>query len=513
MKRFACLLLCAALAFPLFSGCTEGETPYVPTGDALVIGTETTPSAAPDTESAFSLAYYPDRSLNPYTSTDYTNRVLFSLLYQGLFTVDRNYEVTPVLCSSYSRSADMKSYTFRVEGATFSDGTAVTASDVAASLTAAKKSPYFSGRFQHVTAISVSDNGVTVKLDTPCENLPILLDVPIVKSNEVAAAQPLGTGPYVLDDTGAVPMLCRRQDWWCGGTLPVSTFFITLVPGENTPQIRDRFEYGQVSLVCANTAAADYADFRGDYELMECETGTFLYLVCNRLSSVFSDAALRQALIRAIDRDALVQTHYRGFARSAVLPASPQFPQYSTALAAQYRYDPQILTDALAGREQDGEEAPEVRLLVNTQDAQRLRAARSIAEMLTGCGLKVTLIQKAGKEFTEALEEGDYDLYLAQTRLSANMDLSAFFAEDGGLSYGGLADHSTYVLCLESLANSGNYYGLYEKIMENGWLCPLLFQSYAVYSARGAVSALTPSRDHLFFYTTGRTMADVFFKE
>jgi hypothetical protein len=93
------------------------------------------------------------------------------------------------------------------------------------------------------------------------------------------------------------------------------------------------------------------------------------------------------------------------------------------------------------------------------------------------------------------------------------MDLTAFFKENGALSYGRLADQSTYALCLEALANSGNYYGLYEKIMENGWLCPLLFQSYAVYSARGAVSSLAPARDHLFFYTTGRTMADVFFKE
>lgn len=512
MKRIASLLLCAAIMLSLFSGCTEAETPYFPTGDALVIGTETTPSTAPNTETVFSLAYYPDRSLNPYTSTDYTNRVLFSLLYQGLFAVDRDYEVTPMLCQSYSRSADMKSYTFRVEGATFSDGTAVTASDVAASLNAAKKSPYFSGRFQHVTAITPSDNGVVIKLDTPCENLPILLDVPIVKSDEVAAARPLGTGPYILDDAGETVVLYRRQNWWCGGELPVSSFFITLVPGENTPQIRDQFEYGQVSLVCANTAAVDYADFRGDYELMECETGGFLYLVCNRLSPLFADNALRQALIRAIDRDLLVQTHYRGFARSTVLPASPRFPHYSDTLAARYSYDPKILTEMLSDRDPEAE-ALEIRLLVNTQDALRLRVARSIAQMLTDCGLRVTLIQKAGKEFTDALEEEDYDLYLAQTKLSANMDLSAFFAEDGTLSYGGLADHSTFVLCLESLANSGNYYGLYEKIMEDGWLCPLLFQSYAVYSARGAVSSLTPARDHLFFYTTGRTMADVFFKE
>ena len=152
-------------------------------------------------------------------------------------------------------------------------------------------------------------------------------------------------------------------------------------------------------------------------------------------------------------------------------------------------------------------------MLVNTQDAQRLRVARSVAQMLTDCGLTVTLIQKSGQEFTKALEEGNYDLYLAQTKLSANMDLSAFFSEEGSLNYGGLANHATYVLCLEALANSGNYYTLYEKILQEGWLCPILFQSYAVYTARGAVSQLTPARDQLFFYTSGRTMADVFFKD
>ena len=178
--------------------------------------------------------------------------------------------------------------------------------------------------------------------------------------------------------------------------------------------------------------------------------------------------------------------------------------------AENYGYDKQQFTDALSALE---EEDRKLSLLVNTADAQRLRVARTVAQLLTDCGLTVTLVQKAGKDFTEALEEENYDLYLAQTKLSANMDLSAFFREDGSLSYGGLEDPGIYALCLEALANSGNYYDLHEAVMEEGWLCPILFQSYAVYGARGAVSSLTPARDHLFFYSTGRTMADVFFKE
>lgn len=510
MKRSVSLLLCSLLLLSALSGCNQTDPPYVPTGDALVFGTEMTQPTAIGTNADFHLAYYPDRSLNPYQSTDYTNRVLFSLLYEGLFTVDRNYQVTPVLCQSYSRSADMRSYTFRVGEATFSDGSAVTAADVYASLNAARTSAYYSGRFQHVTSLTKNEDEVTIKLDTPCDNFPILLDIPIVKAGEVKADQPLGTGPYAMDATDQGSWLRRRNDWWCSANVPMDATFITLVPAKSAPEIRDQFEYNQISLVCANTASVDYADFRSDYELWDCETGTFLYLVCNADSPLFSREAVRKALTHAIDRDLLNQTHYRGFARSASLPASPQFPYYSTSLAERYGYDKQQFLDALSELD---EEDRKISFLVNTADAQRLRVARSIAQMLTDCGLTVTLVQKAGKDFVKALEEEAYDLYLAQTKLSANMDLTAFFQEDGSLSYGGLANPSVYALCLEALANSGNYYDLHAKIMEEGWLCPILFQSYAVYCARGAVSALTPARDHLFFYSTGRTMADVFFKE
>ena len=60
----------------------------------------------------------------------------------------------------------------------------------------------------------------------------------------------------------------------------------------------------------------------------------------------------------------------------------------------------------------------------------------------------------------------------------------------------------------EALANSGNYYNLHEEIMEEGYLIPLLFRSYAIYATRGVLTTLAPARDHIFFYSTGRTLAD-----
>ena len=508
MKRIIALLLCLLMTATAV-GCSFQEGDYIPTGDGLVYDPTEQPGRQEMTDESFALAYYPDRSMNPYTCTDPTNRLIFSLVYQGLFAVDQKYNVTPMLCSSYTRAADMCSYSFRVEAATFSDGTVLTAEDVAASLNTAKTSTYYSGRFQHVTSIAVVADAVVIKLDTPCENLPLLLDIPIVKAAEVRTDKPLGTGPYVLDTAAQGTWLRRRQDWWSNAAVPVTTSFITLVTATDAKYIRDQFEYGNVSLACTDPVAADYADYRYDYELWNCETGIFMYLVCNSRSKLFANETVRKTLTHAMDRDALVRNHFRGLARSATLPASPQSPYYSQKLAEQYGYNSQLFAEAVAALPEDQRN---VKILVDGDDALKKDVVHSIVKMLEDCGLTVKVQYETGANYLEHLRWGSYDLYLAQTKLSANMDLSAFFANGGALSYGGLANNGIYALCQNALANSGNYGSLHKRIMDDGWLCPLLFRGYGVYAARGVVSALAPARDAVLFYTSGRTMADAYYK-
>ena len=132
---------------------------------------------------------------------------------------------------------------------------------------------------------------------------------------------------------------------------------------------------------------------------------------------------------------------------------------------------------------------------------------------MTQCGLNVTTSELTGDNYRKALEEGSFDLYLGQTKLSANMDLSAFFEKDGALGYGGMTDPVLHALCQEALANSGNYYTLHQRLAEDGRLCPIGFRSYAVFTQRGEFSGLSPSRDHLFFYHLGRTMEDALITE
>ena len=500
MKRVIAIIICAALL--LLCGCEAEKAAYVPTGDAL---TDETSSTVPEVSSGdheISLAYYSDRSLNPYECTDYTNRVLFSLIYQGLFVVDRNYEISPILCKSYNVSKDLRSWTFYLAEAYFSDGAKVTAADVVASLQAAKGSTYYGGRLQHVSSITGYGDAVIVDLDTPMENLPILLDIPVVKAAEVTGEKPLGSGPYLLGDG----VLRRQAGWWCSSAdLSVNCDTIPLVEVESTTQIRDAFEFYDVSLVCSDPGAADYVDFHSDHELWDCENGQFLYMVCNNKSKIFSDTAFRSALTHAIDRELLVQTYYRGLARAATLPASPQSPYYSASLAEHYAYNPEKFQEAVTAADLEG---TQITLLFNADDVMRQRVGRAIADMLETGGLKVTIVEATSSNFASLLKKGNYDLYLGQTKLSANMDLSAFFGTKTSLNYGGLSDPANYALSLESLANSGNYYNLHKTVMDEAWLCPILFQNYALYVKRGDLPNLSPARDNVFCYTVGRTMTD-----
>lgn len=505
MKRLLTLFLLACLCL---AGCTaEGD--YVPTGGGLSDGTTATQGPITEQPQSLTFTYHADKGFHPYKTTDPTNRALFSLIYQGLFAVDENYAVTPILCKEYEMSADMRSYTFYLDKATFSDGRFITAQDVVASLRSARSQGYYAGRFTHIRTIdATSDKGVTITLDTPCDNLPMLLDIPIIPANQLESPTPLGSGPYMLEDTDSGKRLRRQTAWWCNLPILGNVQIIPLEKGESPSQIRDLFEFSQLSMVCTDPGSDAYVDFRGDYELWESENGLFLYLACNKESKIFSNSDIRRALTHAIDRDFLVKEFFRGFAHSATLPASPSFPHYKETLAERYGYDAKVFADAVQKAQLEENEENVVIFLVNQDDSRRLRVARKIAGMLEAGGLQVTLTALPGKEFREALAEGEYDLYMGQTKLSPNMDLTEFFAEDGSLSYGGMTDVAAYALCLEALANSGNYESLHKQVMEEGWLCPILFRSYAVYGRRGQLSGLTPARDNLFYYSLGKTMLE-----
>ena len=510
MRKIA-WILCFALVLSLFAGCSDEKEAYVPTGDALddaTMATQAPPPGQLEAEgNAYTLGYFAKDGFNPYDVTGYTNRHLFSLLYQGLFSVDGDYNVEPMLCKTYTMSEDMKTYTFRLEPAIFSDGTYIDAEDVVASLETAEDSDFYEGRFRFIGDIeALNETTVKISLLTPMENLPILLDIPIVKAENVGDMMPSGTGPYRLVRTVSGLTLQRKANWWCTTeNLAVTAQAIVLRSAESPAKIRDWFEFEDVGIAYADPGSGTYAEYRCDYEVWDCETGIMTFLACHEESKVFSNPQVRAALTYAINREVLVESNYNGFAQAATLPASPNSPYYDKTLAAQVTYNPERLIQALTESNLTGET---VILLLNKSDSTRLQTGYQIAEMLTQCGLVVEIQEMSTNMFRNSVYAGNYDLYLGQTQLSANMDLSEFFHPYGYISWGSMSNEDLYALCLNALENSGNYYNLHQMVVQDGMLTPVLFRTYAVYMERGLMGGLNPARDNVYWYSIGKNMED-----
>ena len=165
------------------------------------------------------LPYQKDYGLNPYTCTSFTNRAIFSLLYEPLYAMDSQYIAQPVLAADTSISEDGLTTTITLrQGVKFHSGASLTAEDVVYSYTLARDSSYYDGRFRHFTSVAAQGTDtLIIQTDTSYESVALLLDFPIVRKDSGEAAVPDGTGAYRYQ-SGDV--LTAFAQWW-GGESPL----------------------------------------------------------------------------------------------------------------------------------------------------------------------------------------------------------------------------------------------------------------------------------------------------
>ena len=155
-RRLLALLLVLALSLVTLTGCWEEPDPvdeaFIPTENEPE---EPTPGVKAVLPAAFTLPYSSRQTLDPVTCTDGMQQVVGSLLYEGLFRLDRQLEPEAVLCGDYRYDPEALTYTFTLRGGlTFSDGSAVTGEDVAATLRRAMTSDRYRARLYQVASVT-----------------------------------------------------------------------------------------------------------------------------------------------------------------------------------------------------------------------------------------------------------------------------------------------------------------------------------------------------------------------
>ena len=500
MKRYR--LTAFLLALLLFlTACGSGGTPDISgtfsSGDVSQ-GNVQTPVTVP-----FTLAVYPEFSLHPTLAVNRANLTLAPLLYEGLFEVDDSFQAQPVLCSSYTVSEDKLVWSFTLQGGiTFSDGTPLTGQAVADALNLARSDQ---GRFQErlagvasVAAPEEEPNQVVITLSQPNGSLPLLLDIPIALGD---GDRPAGTGPYMISGNDGGLSLTARPNWWRkDAPLPVPS--IPLHEVHKSDELIYAFDAGEISLVDVDLMATNAMGYGGNYQTWDYATTDFLYLGFNTQEGLCRSPQVRRCLALAVDQITIKSTIYANHAASAWLPVHPDSPLYSPhASSAAPGYDPEGLAAQMEELKLQGKELV---FLVNSENMSKASAAQFIAYQLEAAGFTVDLRQLSFDEYAAALSAREFDLYLGETVLTADFDLSPLLSSAGALNYGGWwheqADGLLYALraaAPEERAVAAE--NLFDLLNEQTPIVPVLFKNGSVLTQWGQLSGLSPVRGNVFY--------------
>ena len=313
----ACILLLAACGTPAEGSASASSSGASSSSASASVQTQPEETAA---SAPFTLAACPAYSFHPVLAENSVNLTLAPLMYEGLFTLDSDFRAQPVLCQSYSVSEDGLTWTFTLQpGITFSDGTPLTGEIVAQALqTARGEGSRYASRLSSVSSVQGSGDQVSVTLTQPNGALAELLDIPIALGE---GDRPLGTGPYVLTDSGGSLSLTARSDWRGGAeNLPIAQ--IPLASMTRADGLMSAFNAGEITLMDVDLTGSSDLGSSGQYEVWDYNTTQMLYLGFNAQQGLCRDADVRRAIAQAVDRQDVVDAIFRP-PRDGGRPAHP----------------------------------------------------------------------------------------------------------------------------------------------------------------------------------------------
>ena len=444
MKIYKKTAVCAVLAATLLlSGCRAGISDSSSSGATLSAGGESGTS-----RSYMTLLYSSADSFNPYTAKTDVNRQLCRLLYEPLVKLDDAFNVS----YSVARAVELNGTECRVtlKDVDFSDGTKVTADDVVYSFNLAKNSgtKYAYKLYLAKSASASGSESVIFRLEKADPYFANVLDFPIIKKgsdsqtdSDSVSIPPVGCGRYKLNEdmTGLVVN---------GASVDASGYNIKEIQLINAPDEESLSHYVEVG--AADMYYSDISDgniLRMSGERVSINLNNLIYIGVNNAYGDLTQEVLRQAISSGIDRSAVCRDSYYNNAIAANGFFNPLWEPVKSVQNIETTANAEITIENLEKIGYNNLDSDGIRrnksgtglsfeLLVNSENRLRVSAAKLIAEQLSQYGFRIKVVEKPYSEYTEDLNSGNFQLYLAEVAITPNMDLSNLVLEGGSAAYG-----------------------------------------------------------------------------
>ena len=265
--------------------------------------------------------------------------VTWANLFEGLVKLDRDGRVIPLLAKSWTVSPDGLAFTFSLQpNVKFHDGAPMSSADVRFSFDRARSPSSTNAQkqiFAPIDTIETPDPAtVVIRLKQPSGNFLYFLawgDASIVSpaTVETNRAAPVGTGPFRFKAwaRGDKVELVRNDAYWgAKPALEAVTFRFISDPQAQVAALKA----GDVDAFPAMGAPELFADLKKDPRFTAVAGSTEGEVVAgmNNAKKPFDDRRVRQALMHAIDRKALVEGAFSGFGRPIGSHFSPNHPAF-----------------------------------------------------------------------------------------------------------------------------------------------------------------------------------------
>lgn len=524
-KKLIMSLLAACL---LFSGCANGSSgdelaaEDLPPEAGTINGSEVVEKQASD--NVFSLNFDPEAGTNPVRANSSANMQFWSLLYDSVFTVDGDFQVSSDVVTEV-KSDDYIWWVFNINtDILFSDGTPLTAKDVVYSIQRAQQTEYYRERLSCVYGISALDDGCFA-ITTAYANsqFPALLNIPVIKKDDYFEDWPVGSGPYMLNEDHTALVLNPESRH--AAEMPISVIYLKNFM-DTTARIT-AFEDAGIDIVTNDPTGMYNLGYGSSNETRYYDTSNMHFLGFNMKGMFFQFFRTRYAMEFAVDRDYVVDELMNGCGVTAALPVHPKSALYDEEYAENFGYDldkSAAFWEAAGVGDLDSDGALEImvtgiivelkiKFIVNNDSTVKVAAARKIAEDLNAIGITTTLYELSWDDYIEALETGDYDMYYGEVRLGPDWDLSYLFRIRSdkekkseqfiGKNYAGCEDSEYCELYSAYLAApEGERYDAFQEVCkylsESAAIVPICFERREVLTHRGVVSGISPTQYDLF---------------
>lgn len=403
-------------------------------------------------------------TLNPILTNNKYIRDYSAFVYESLVTLDKSQKAVPMLAKSWEVSNDGLTWTFYLQEEVYwHDNTPFTAEDVEFTINAIISSPNSSYKpnINNITMFSAIDRKTfRIVLKNPNSFTAELMTFPILPKHYFAGGEiatspknnsPIGTGPYKFAEysPGQYIKLKSNEDWWKGQQDNNSDLKVPYIQEieillyDKTKSSTEAFQGGDVDVLTVDRSLWSKYNGRMDITMKKYTSNKFEYIAFNLSNRILKLPEVRQALAYAIDKTKIINELMPGEAVASDLPLIPDTWLNDTN-AVFYNHDKEkakkLLEDS-GWRESDGvlynringvNTALKLEMLVNEDNAMRLKVAEEIKNQLKEIGIELEIKKVKWEDELKSIEKKKFDMVFIGCQITSIPDISFLYSSESG---------------------------------------------------------------------------------